>query len=186
MAMPGLALLAGIGLSVLRRSIGSAGVLALIATVAVGLIATPFRESVVVPHRERESVYRNPADARIKRAAEPVAAVTRPGERIYAATGGPLTNSGQLAYWYADRRPATRQIAPYSLAPTREAETARDLARNPPAAIIVMPSAPASEIAEALRLGGLRIVSRVDTSAHNPIVVYGRRPAPREFVPLGG
>ena len=58
--MPGLALLAGLGLSVLRRSIGSAGSAGGTATVAVGPTATLFRESVVVPHRQRESVYSNP------------------------------------------------------------------------------------------------------------------------------
>jgi 4-amino-4-deoxy-L-arabinose transferase-like glycosyltransferase len=173
---PPLALLAGIGLAAVLRRAPQARV-AVVAAVLCALAATlaleGWRASVAVPPDRRWLSTDNSPVASVDDAADYVHRITDADDRVYVVTGG-ATNGGQLLYWLADRRPADRLIFPSDMVPPRFDEVSVRLARDPPAALVVIPGAPLEPFMGAIERGGLEVVRRFPTGTGGEVVVWAR------------
>jgi hypothetical protein len=173
---PPLALLTGVGLAAVLRPAPQLRV-AVAAVVLCALAATlsldGWRAAVAVPADRRWMATDNGLLAPVHDAAEYVHRITGPDDRVYVVTGG-MTNGGQVLYWLADRRPADRLIFPSDMVPPRFDEVSGRLARNPPAALVVIPGAPLEPFLAAIDEGGLEVVRRLPTGTGAEVLVWAR------------
>lgn len=175
--VPGLAVLCGVGADALasrapgvRRPILALVVVPILAAFAIG----PLREVLAIPPDQRWGLYRSSALARQGEAAEIVRESTEPGDRIYVVTGGALTNAGQAIYWESQRPPASRFIFPADVVPPAFDAVRADLAREPPAAIVVMPGAPMRPVAAAIAAGELEQIAALESGDGPTTRIYAR------------
>ena len=178
---PALSLLVGVGLAALARrapQIRTALAAVVLCALAATLALDGWRAAIAVPPDRRWMATDNGLLAPIRDAADYVQRITTSDERVYVVTGG-TTNGGQVLYWLADRRPADRLIFPSDMVPPRFDEVSARLARDPPAALVVIPGAPLEPFMGAIRNGGLEVVNRLPTGTGAEVQVWARPSAAR-------
>lgn len=162
--LPGLALMAGLGLDALAGELARGRAAALCAVVVLGLAGElslgPGRDAIANNPSERFGTDTDPAAADIQAIGARVRRLTSARQRIWVATEGD-TNTGQGIYWLADRRPAARFLYPFDTVPPTDRQVGASLARRPPAVIVVLNNAPEDYLQGAIRKGHLHQVATV-------------------------
>ncbi len=163
--LPGLAVLCGLGVAALCRGAPDARWLVTAVVcfpIAAVLGLGPMRDALTIEPERRWGDVALPCVGSQDEAAEAVAELTEPGDRIYVATGTGASYFGQQIYWQARRLPASRFIFPRDVVPPAYAEVAADLERTPPAAVVLMPDPVMEPVAAAVEAGGLESAARID------------------------